>query len=589
MDKPETKKGRCEYHLCRKKTTLYKCKYCGGYFCKDHIKPTIVVTMKDMWTAKQPDKDIKEKAWREENGHPCWPYSKIFWENVEKQKKKENEEMIEALNKMKYLQTESGIQKIEVYRKSQYEVWLGSTVFWLKRNFLKLFILIIVSLILYSFLTDIGRKQPLGTELGHTINSLFNFFVAHFGNEDRKNCSASLKSGECWKSNQPWYCNNGKLEERADICGCPSYLREYNNTCILRYVCSDGTLAPDCSVNKPYQCVKGQLVENALLCSCPDDYLIDNQTNSCKKIQRCTDGTIYGQCSKTKPFYCLNGTLVEKASLCSCPLNTIADNDRCISIYEKNPVNHTFNWSLRGVKNTVVFTTYEGLKDYLAGLSRSYYCYNNVCPSDQEIQLRYLDEENQKKYLLKLVEVIKNQTSAKDDQARIAISLVQHIPYDWEGFKSGNLRDRYPYEVLYDNKGVCGEKSRLLAFLLRELGFGVVLFQFGSAHMAVGIKCPVQYSYQNTGYCFVESAAPSIITNDQEDYVGIGKLASTPTIISISDGFSFDSVSEEYNDARTFIEINEQTKDYKYVDEYTYNQWLNLMNKYDLWSSLNTG
>jgi hypothetical protein len=101
MDKPETKKGRCEYHLCRKKTTLYKCKYCGGYFCEDHIKPTIVVTMKDMWTAKQPDKDIKEKAWREENGHPCWPYSKIFWENVEKQKEEETNVFLRTLDRLK--------------------------------------------------------------------------------------------------------------------------------------------------------------------------------------------------------------------------------------------------------------------------------------------------------------------------------------------------------------------------------------------------------------------------------------------------------------------------------------------------------
>ena len=106
-----------------------------------------------------------------------------------------------------------------------------------------------------------------------------------------------------------------------------------------------------------------------------------------------------------------------------------------------------------------------------------------------------------------------------DDQARIAISLVQQIPYDWQTF---GLENRYPYEVIYDNTGVCEEKSRLLAFLLRDLGFDVVLFSFESEnHMAVGIMCPVQYSYKNTGYCFVETTEPTMITYSQGEYVGV--------------------------------------------------------------------
>ncbi len=77
----------------------------------------------------------------------------------------------------------------------------------------------------------------------------------------------------------------------------------------------------------------------------------------------------------------------------------------------------------------------------------------------------------------------------EDDQAGIAISLVQKIPYDYEKmyrcgwtcqgrtFVSG-IPPRYPYQVLYDGRGVCGEKSSLLALLLKEFGFGVVLLEF---------------------------------------------------------------------------------------------------------------
>jgi len=48
--------------------------------------------------------------------------------------------------------------------------------------------------------------------------------------------------------------------------------------------------------------------------------------------------------------------------------------------------------------------------------------------------------------------------------------------------------------VLYEDKGVCGEKSLLLAYLLRELGYGVVLFEFKPENHYGGRKlkaCPV--------------------------------------------------------------------------------------------------
>jgi len=51
-----------------------------------------------------------------------------------------------------------------------------------------------------------------------------------------------------------------------------------------------------------------------------------------------------------------------------------------------------------------------------------------------------------------------------DDRARIAISLVQNIPYD----ETENYR--HSYGVLYDNTGDCYDKSILMIYLLKELG-----------------------------------------------------------------------------------------------------------------------
>jgi len=300
-------------------------------------------------------------------------------------------------------------------------------------------------------------------------------------------------------------------------------------------------------------------------------------------ILKCNDGTPYNQCSSNKPFYCFNGTLIKNISSCGCPIDEVAQNDSCISKFIINPKEQNLNYILKGTSSSVKFTVYGGLNDYLAALPRYYYC-EPSCPSDRELELRFLDQNKQKGYLTDLVNKIKSLTNNKDDQARIAISLVQKIPYDWEGFKTNNLKDRYPYEVIYDKMGVCAEKAHLLAFILRELGFGVVLFKYESeSHMAVGLKCPSQYSYKNNGYCFVEAAAPSIITDEESDYVGVGKLYSTPETIAISDGVSFESVSEEYNDAKEWRMLYRLSDSMGgFLDAYNYYRWTSLVNKYGI-------
>jgi hypothetical protein len=243
----------------------------------------------------------------------------------------------------------------------------------------------------------------------------------------------------------------------------------------------------------------------------------------------------------------------------------------------------TFSYVLKGERNTLDFTTYKGLNDYLSGLSRTYTCYGS-CPSDTELELRFLENEYQEPELNKLVDIIKVQADNKDDQARVAISFVQTIWYEDEEFRDGELRNKYPYEVVYSKAGVCGEKSRLLAYLLKELGYGVVLFEYTiENHMSVGIKCPMQYSYLDTGYCFVESTTPSIITYDQGDYLDVGKLISTPKIIEVSEGISFDSVQEEHMDASKFAALNRVAEQNAgLLSERRYNDWIKLSDKYGI-------
>jgi Transglutaminase-like superfamily len=257
--------------------------------------------------------------------------------------------------------------------------------------------------------------------------------------------------------------------------------------------------------------------------------------------------------------------------------------------YMTSPKTVNYEYVLRGNHSQIPYTVYGGMNDYLRSQPRHIvYSLDQSPPTDIDFIMKDLDNKEQKPFIDPLVKEIENITSNKDDQARIAISLVQNIDYDSEGLNSGNIKGKYPYEVLYTGCGVCSEKSELLAYMLRELGYGVVIFRFeAETHDAVGLKCPQQYSYRDTGYCFVESTSPSIITYSSGDYAVVGnsttKLTSTPEILKICNGDSFYSVSEEYDDALTWSSIGTG----KVLDEPTYNKWLSLVNKYGIKTTKN--
>lgn len=239
------------------------------------------------------------------------------------------------------------------------------------------------------------------------------------------------------------------------------------------------------------------------------------------------------------------------------------------------------NYYLHGQKYSINYTVYEGLNNYLASLPREIY-YQYHVPTTKDFIMRNINQEQQKEFLLPLVHKIQNITSSKDDQIRISISIIQNIPYDWVGLNTGYLTGKYPYEVLYTQCGVCGEKSEFLAFLIRELGYGVVIFEYPN-HRAVGIKCSNQYDYGETGYCFVETTSPSIITDSSGEYIGIGELPTFYEVILIFDGYSFNSISEEYYDAIIFNQLeNEADKSGGFLSEYDYNRWLDIVNKYGI-------
>ena len=105
-----------------------------------------------------------------------------------------------------------------------------------------------------------------------------------------------------------------------------------------------------------------------------------------------------------------------------------------------------------------------------------------------------------------------------------------------------------------------------------------MLFNYSTEnHEAIGIKCPMEYSYLDSGYCFVETTNPTIVTDSEEEYIGVGKLTSSPEIYAVSDGKSFDSVAEEYNDYHTYKQLLSKGQT---LSEADYVIWEHITNKY---------
>ena len=182
-----------------------------------------------------------------------------------------------------------------------------------------------------------------------------------------------------------------------------------------------------------------------------------------------------------------------------------------------------------GLKQVTLNCDYHGQK--LSLQENMYQSIDNFYKSDpQKRRLPYKDfvyEDSNDKTLEDLTQKIvgegQNLGLSKDQTADLATCFVQNIPYDSEKAKAVlspgiegritkianiSLYDRYPYETLYDDTGICTDKSYLESAILERMGYGVALMTFDSEHhMAVGIKVPSGYSSFKTGYGYIETTS----------------------------------------------------------------------------------
>ena len=228
------------------------------------------------------------------------------------------------------------------------------------------------------------------------------------------------------------------------------------------------------------------------------------------------------------------------------PATTLPDTD-----YRQSPKTTSFSYVIDGNQRSISFTTYGGLSDLFSNKSHSYHY-----DPETGVIVALLENEVQNENMRPFIDMIRKRSTTGDDQAKIAISLVQRIPYNGNRYNRTATDWYYPYETVHNNKGSAADKPVLLAYILNELGYETVLFEF-SDHMAVGVKSSSGYAFYDTGYAIIETTRPTIITYEPDAGYGGFVLSQNPRIIHLSGGKRVLDVSAEYNDAIRMKQLEE--------------------------------
>lgn len=164
-------------------------------------------------------------------------------------------------------------------------------------------------------------------------------------------------------------------------------------------------------------------------------FIVPNFNNSVIALPTCGDGSFYNSCSLEKPYYCNgSGTLVENSSMCGCQNPLSKNNNSCVSDYQSFPRTVNFSYVLDGNNKSITFTFYKGFVAYLSTIPNSIVYTNGQQPLRSDFTLMRLNEPTQEALLTPLVKEIENLASHSGvDQVRIAVSLVQNIPWGSSG------------------------------------------------------------------------------------------------------------------------------------------------------------
>ena len=184
----------------------------------------------------------------------------------------------------------------------------------------------------------------------------------------------------------------------------------------------------------------------------------------------------------------------------------------------QNSVSRTFNWEYKGVKYSLTEKLYQSTYEYYKSQPKAFSYVGELKPNWQdEYYGMFLKGNTDDKSISQLasdLQLLGKKHNLNDDQiVDLTLAFVQAITYDDAKAKNilaktGSETILYPYETLYEQAGVCSDKSLLATALLREMGYGVAIFAYEQDnHMAIGIQCPKDASTYGSGYCYAETTS----------------------------------------------------------------------------------
>lgn len=206
------------------------------------------------------------------------------------------------------------------------------------------------------------------------------------------------------------------------------------------------------------------------------------------------------------------------------PLNKTTDNSGTNYSVRKfpelqDPREATFKWTYKKRPYELKLTLYKSVYDFYRSGPKEY-SYTGDLPAnwEEDYYSMFVQPNPVDKTIATLAENLKTLATrnrlSEDQTVEMVLAFVQAIPYDDQKAIKIEQNDQlekpnYPYEALYENKGVCSDKSFLLTAILREMGYGTVLFEYkDQKHIAVGIQCPIDKSNYHSGFCYAETTQP---------------------------------------------------------------------------------
>lgn len=175
----------------------------------------------------------------------------------------------------------------------------------------------------------------------------------------------------------------------------------------------------------------------------------------------------------------------------------------------KEPIYREYVWNYGGKRWSYKLQVPQEVYDYYTGLKRPPTNNYSVYVTDP------VDDPFISAIAAKFVEVAGQERYSPQQTVEFVVAFVQSLKYVTDDISKGfDQYARYPLETLVDQKGDCEDTSILLASIMKEMNYGVVLTLLpgNPGHMAVGVKGEnlpgVYYEYQGHRYYYVETTGP---------------------------------------------------------------------------------